>query len=253
MDGAPVKGETIPIRLFLSGFDLTPTFRDVNKKYSIRYYINLVLVDEERRRYYKQQEITLLRRPEDAPIIGSDGIIVPKSAGRVDNTNYKGLATSPPKQKEKRKSLHQEKPQPPRPNFDDEEPTAIASSAPIDDDEEREESSDVLFEAEASTEALAEEPIANPDDAHFNPFRDLQDEPLDDVTTPHFESPQPPAIDGMHSTPFAEPENTFTTVPPWLEESPWASAPSATSQQQSQQHAQKQSAPTFDAGDRDVL
>lgn len=27
MDGAPVRGETIPIRLFLGGFDLAPTFR----------------------------------------------------------------------------------------------------------------------------------------------------------------------------------------------------------------------------------
>ena len=72
MDGAPVRGEsssdigenqsdvlltgeTIPIRLFLGGFDLTPTFRDVNKKFSVRYYLNLVLVDEENRRYFKQQ------------------------------------------------------------------------------------------------------------------------------------------------------------------------------------------------------
>ena len=73
MDGAPVKGtipcsvnlmhdrdlwlsgETIPIRLFLGGFDLTPTFRDVNKKFSTRYYLNLVLIDEENRRYFKQQ------------------------------------------------------------------------------------------------------------------------------------------------------------------------------------------------------
>lgn len=41
-------GETIPIRLFLGGFDLTPTFRDVNKKYSTRYYLSLVLIDEGR-------------------------------------------------------------------------------------------------------------------------------------------------------------------------------------------------------------
>lgn len=27
MDGAPVRGECIPVRLYLSGFDLTPTFR----------------------------------------------------------------------------------------------------------------------------------------------------------------------------------------------------------------------------------
>jgi len=84
MDGAPVRGrlryitslslvflaissftgETIPIRLFLGGFDLTPTFRDVNKKFSTRYYLNLVLIDEENRRYFKQQEITVFRIPE---------------------------------------------------------------------------------------------------------------------------------------------------------------------------------------------
>src|SRR5437762_13126553 len=46
MDGAPVRGETIPIRLFLGGFDLTPTFKDVNKKFSTRYYLSLVLIDE---------------------------------------------------------------------------------------------------------------------------------------------------------------------------------------------------------------
>lgn len=50
-----IPGETIPIRLFLGGFDLTPTFREVNKKFSVRYYLNLVLIDEENRRYFKQQ------------------------------------------------------------------------------------------------------------------------------------------------------------------------------------------------------
>uniref|UniRef100_A0A4W6G7Y3 VPS26, retromer complex component B n=1 Tax=Lates calcarifer TaxID=8187 RepID=A0A4W6G7Y3_LATCA len=55
MDGAPVRGESIPIRLFLAGYDLTPTMRDINKKFSVRYYLNLVLIDEEERRYFKQQ------------------------------------------------------------------------------------------------------------------------------------------------------------------------------------------------------
>ena len=59
-------GETIPIRLFLSGFELTPTYRDVNKKFSTRYYLNLVLVDEENRRYFKQQEITIYRIQDDS-------------------------------------------------------------------------------------------------------------------------------------------------------------------------------------------
>lgn len=60
MDGAPVRGESIPIRLFLAGYDLTPTMRDINKKFSVRYYLNLVLVDEEERRYFKQQVSHLL-------------------------------------------------------------------------------------------------------------------------------------------------------------------------------------------------
>lgn len=63
MDGAPVRGESIPIRLFLGGFDtLTPTFRNVNNKFSVKYFLNLVLIDEEDRRYFKQQEITLYRK-----------------------------------------------------------------------------------------------------------------------------------------------------------------------------------------------
>ncbi|KAM3725235.1 Vacuolar protein sorting-associated protein [Dirofilaria immitis] len=64
MDGAPVRGESIPIRLFLAGYDLTPTMRDVGKKFSVRYYLNLVLVDEEDRRYFKQQEMTLWRKAD---------------------------------------------------------------------------------------------------------------------------------------------------------------------------------------------
>ncbi|KAG0000401.1 Vacuolar protein sorting-associated protein 26B [Entomortierella chlamydospora] len=73
MDGAPVRGETIPIRLFLGGFELTPTFREVNKKFSTRYYLNLVLVDEEHRRYFKQQEITIFRRRVDDGLEPEEG------------------------------------------------------------------------------------------------------------------------------------------------------------------------------------
>ncbi|XP_044764063.1 vacuolar protein sorting-associated protein 26B-like [Coccinella septempunctata] len=62
MDGAPVRGESIPIRVFLAGYDLTPTMRDINKKFSVKYFLNLVLMDTEDRRYFKQQEITLWRK-----------------------------------------------------------------------------------------------------------------------------------------------------------------------------------------------
>ncbi|THG19197.1 hypothetical protein TEA_010980 [Camellia sinensis var. sinensis] len=61
MDGAPVRGESIPVRLFFSPYELTPTYRNINNKFSVKYYLNLVLVDEEDRRYFKQQEITVYR------------------------------------------------------------------------------------------------------------------------------------------------------------------------------------------------
>lgn len=66
MDGAPVRGESIPIRVFLSCYDLTPTMKDINKKFSVKYFLNLVLMDEEDRRYFKQQEITLWRKGDKA-------------------------------------------------------------------------------------------------------------------------------------------------------------------------------------------
>jgi vacuolar protein sorting-associated protein 26 len=65
MDGAPIKGEVVPLRLFLSPLELTPTYRAVNNIFSVRYYLNLVLVDEEDRRYFKQQEIIFWRKTSD--------------------------------------------------------------------------------------------------------------------------------------------------------------------------------------------
>lgn len=71
MDGAPVKGESIPIRVFLAGYELTPTMRDINNKFSVRYYLNLVLMDTEDRRYFKQQEVTLWRKCDRTRTLGS--------------------------------------------------------------------------------------------------------------------------------------------------------------------------------------
>lgn len=65
MDGAPVKGEVVPVRMNLAGIpaDLTATIESSeNNRFSVRYYLNLVLVDEEDRRYFKQQEIILWRK-----------------------------------------------------------------------------------------------------------------------------------------------------------------------------------------------
>lgn len=62
MDGQPSKGECIPVRMYTSGFDITPTHNKILNKFSVRYYLNLILVDQEDRRYFKQQEITFWRK-----------------------------------------------------------------------------------------------------------------------------------------------------------------------------------------------
>ncbi|CAI4930163.1 AVN_HP_G0106500.mRNA.1.CDS.1 [Saccharomyces cerevisiae] len=59
MDGSSVKGETIPIRLFLSGYDLTPNMSC--NYFNVKNYLSLVIIDEDGRRYFKQSEITLYR------------------------------------------------------------------------------------------------------------------------------------------------------------------------------------------------
>merc|ERR1712146_85951 len=52
----------LPVRLYLAGNELTPTYKNVQNKFSVRYFLNLVLVDQEDRRYFKQQEIVLWRK-----------------------------------------------------------------------------------------------------------------------------------------------------------------------------------------------
>jgi vacuolar protein sorting-associated protein 26 len=68
MDGPPNKGEDIPLRLYLKPYakagKLTPTMKDVAKRFSVRYFLHLKLIDEDERTYYKQQEITLWRKPD---------------------------------------------------------------------------------------------------------------------------------------------------------------------------------------------
>lgn len=48
-----IRGELIPIRMYLAGVDLTPSCSNVAGKYTVKHFINLVLVDEEDRRYFK--------------------------------------------------------------------------------------------------------------------------------------------------------------------------------------------------------
>lgn len=99
-----IPGESIPIRVFLAGYDLTPTMRDINKKFSVRYFLNLVLMDTEDRRYFKQQEITLWRKADKnrksaitqsnnphvpSHLVGSDGEIM-KHQPHASSTSPQG-------------------------------------------------------------------------------------------------------------------------------------------------------------------
>eukprot|EP00371_Babesia_bovis_P003358 XP_001612005.1 vacuolar protein sorting-associated protein 26 family protein [Babesia bovis T2Bo] len=61
MDGSPVKGECIPVRIYLNGLDLCPTYKKVQNKLTVKHYINLLIVDEDEKRYYKKQEIEFWR------------------------------------------------------------------------------------------------------------------------------------------------------------------------------------------------
>ena len=46
----------------------------MHNKFSVKYYLNLVLVDEEDRRYFKQQEIQLCRQTDTAASEGTKDI-----------------------------------------------------------------------------------------------------------------------------------------------------------------------------------
>lgn len=62
MDGTPTRGESIPVRFHLSAFDLIPSYNNVEEKFSLKYFLNLILVDSFDKRYFKQQEIFFYRR-----------------------------------------------------------------------------------------------------------------------------------------------------------------------------------------------
>lgn len=54
MDGCPRKGESVPIRLYLSGVDLTPSYSEaLSSKFQVKYFVNLILIDDEGKRYFK--------------------------------------------------------------------------------------------------------------------------------------------------------------------------------------------------------
>ena len=61
IDGGPYKNETIPFRFFLAPYNLTPSYIDIAGNFSVRYYLNLIIKDQNNNRYFKQKEIFLHR------------------------------------------------------------------------------------------------------------------------------------------------------------------------------------------------
>lgn len=83
--------------LYLSPYDLSPTYKEVHNRFSARYYLNLVLVDEEDRRYFKQQEITLYRKEDDpTPAVSSSGgpVHAPAPPSIMPHSTMPGFASA---------------------------------------------------------------------------------------------------------------------------------------------------------------
>ena len=58
-DGAPVKGEIIPFRLFLSPLNLCPSVVDQAKGYSVSHFLHFTLFTTSRQKYFKSLQIKL--------------------------------------------------------------------------------------------------------------------------------------------------------------------------------------------------
>nr|VZI53254.1 unnamed protein product [Spirometra erinaceieuropaei] len=169
MDGAPVRGESIPIRLFLAAYNLTPTMRDVNRKFTVRYYLNLVLLDEEERRYYKQHEIILYRKPDKRP--------EPVTVGAAAGTAIVKEAVAGGDQSNACQAEESESPTPPPPS------SPVRNSFLPDDNEQNDRISRECDDNGETREAVVKEPVCSE-------FEDRK-KPVNSVPTST--SPHPPS------------------------------------------------------------
>ena len=61
IDGGPSKNEKIPFRFFLKSYNLTPSYPDIEGFFGVKYFLNLVVVDDDENRYFKYSELNLYR------------------------------------------------------------------------------------------------------------------------------------------------------------------------------------------------
>ena len=66
MDGAPVKGDNIPIRYFLGPFDIWPYIAWKGSPLKVDYYLRSQMIDENGKKYYKRLKVNIVRKcPEE--------------------------------------------------------------------------------------------------------------------------------------------------------------------------------------------
>ena len=58
-DGAPIKGEIIPFRLFLAPLKLTPSISESSKGYSVSHFLNFLIYSTGGQKYFKSLQIKL--------------------------------------------------------------------------------------------------------------------------------------------------------------------------------------------------
>ena len=61
IDGSPIKNDIVPFRFFLKSYNLTPTYKNINNIFCVKYYINLIIGDFENNTFFKQTEVQLFR------------------------------------------------------------------------------------------------------------------------------------------------------------------------------------------------
>jgi vacuolar protein sorting-associated protein 26 len=63
MDGAPVRGESIPIRFFLGDCDIWPWTDFPDSSLKVEWYLRAQLIDENGKKYYKRLRALIVRKP----------------------------------------------------------------------------------------------------------------------------------------------------------------------------------------------
>ena len=61
LDGQPAEGDAIPCRFPLSSCSIGPTYANVNGKFKVQYFLNLVIVDDSEQRFFKPVEVFFWR------------------------------------------------------------------------------------------------------------------------------------------------------------------------------------------------